>query len=653
MLTKEFKNSIRFKFFRVIFIILLIGSLATSIGIAVNESRVLEQSLLAKAKSLASYIGKFSLDALIIKDRIQLDAIVSEANRDEDVVYTIIRDVDGAILTSQYASINFRSPRLRAVLARLPKDMELSDVIAGIAGEEPVKEISSPVFIDIKQIGMVTIGVSQQVIRQQVLKTVVIILALNIAVALALGVSLFLFSKRIILTPLAELSAASAQLARGDLSTKVIASTTGEVKMLIDSFNRMSEDLEKTTVSMDYVNDIIGSMRDALIVLSPDGTITRGNMAACFLLEYGFEELVGLPIDRVVLDGPAAESSTLAQVLNAGSVSALEKTYLARSGKKVPVLFSASIMRGSDGEVHGIVCVAQDIAERKRNEEKLKAFSEDLQEINEELKSFAYIVSHDLRAPLVNIRGFSEELNRALQEIGPCFEKHLPHLDQADREKVGPLLHKDIPEAISFIGSSVSRMDNLISAILKLSRAGRRTLSLEPVSVQELVGTIVSSLAHQIGSRNISVNAQDLPEVIADKMALEQILGNLLDNAVKYLEPARPGELEVSVERNLGEAIFHVRDNGRGMAKGDIPKAFEIFRRVGRQDVPGEGMGLAYVKALVRLHGGRIWCASEPGKGTTFSFTLPQQLEDQRNNGGQSVPRNALHSPLSRKESAR
>jgi signal transduction histidine kinase len=119
------------------------------------------------------------------------------------------------------------------------------------------------------------------------------------------------------------------------------------------------------------------------------------------------------------------------------------------------------------------------------------------------------------------------------------------------------------------------------------------------------------------------VTVRDLPDLVADRTSMEQIFGNLLDNAVKYLEPGRPGSIAVSAERGDGEIVFHIRDNGRGIAKEDISKAFEIFRRVGRQDVPGEGMGLSYVKTLIRNLGGRIWCESEPGKGTTFSFTIP------------------------------
>jgi len=424
--------------------------------------------------------------------------------------------------------------------------------------------------------------------------------------------------------PIIELAHAASRLAQGDLSTRVQGTSSGEVQMLIDSFNRMSGDLARTTVSRDYVDNIINSMMDMLIVASTDRKILRVNAAVCRLLGFVDEELVGGPIELVIEQGLSDAGTIIDDVVSRGGVGNTELIYRTKQGVRLPVLFSASIIKNERKEVLGIVCVARDITERKRDEERLKVFSGELQKINEELKSFAYIVSHDLRAPLVNIKGFADELDRSVHAITACFEKHLPMLDETDKAQITPVLNKDIPEALAFIGSSVSRMDNLINAILKLSRVGRRDLKPEQLSTQRLVQDVVNSFAHQIEAAGARVNAHALPEVVADRTALEQIFGNLLDNAVKYLDPGRRGVIDVTADRNDGELVFHVRDNGRGMEKEDIPRAFEIFRRVGRQDVPGEGMGLAYVKTLVRSLGGRIWCETEPGTGTTFSFTLPQ-----------------------------
>ena len=183
-------------------------------------------------------------------------------------------------------------------------------------------------------------------------------------------------------------------------------------------------------------------------------------------------------------------------------------------------------------------------------------------------------------------------------------------------------LREDIPEALDFIGSSVSRMDEFINALLKLSRLGRRELTIEPLDMNALVQTTVKTLAHQIAARQATVSVQSLPQVIADETSMEQIMGNLLNNAVLYLDPSRQGEISVEGERNGNEAIFRVRDNGRGIAAADMEKVFAPFRRAGRQDVPGEGMGLAYVQKLVHRHGGRIRCESKLDVGTTFSFTI-------------------------------
>jgi PAS domain S-box-containing protein len=263
--------------------------------------------------------------------------------------------------------------------------------------------------------------------------------------------------------------------------------------------------------------------------------------------------------------------------------------------------------------------------ERIRAEDRLRRFSAELAQSNEELKRFTYTISHDLRAPLVNLKGFAGELASALEVIRSTFHVILPQLDEQHRSAVTMALLADVPEAMGFIDASVTRMDHYINALLKLSRLGRRDLVLEQVDMEALTQTTLVTLAYQIEQRKTRVTVGPLPAVVADRTALEQIMSNLLNNAVIYLEPGRAGEIEISGERNAEETLFHVRDNGRGIAQEDMDKVFAPFRRAGKQDVPGEGMGLAYVQTSVRRHGGRIWCESAPGVGTTFSFTMPHQ----------------------------
>ena len=181
-------------------------------------------------------------------------------------------------------------------------------------------------------------------------------------------------------------------------------------------------------------------------------------------------------------------------------------------------------------------------------------------------------------------------------------------------------LEEDGPEALDFIDAAVSRMDQLTRAILELSREGRRELRLDRVPMETLAKDIVQTLSHQLAQRQAQITIDPLPDVRADRTAMGQILGNLLSNAVNYLQPGRPGEITLTAEPGPEMITFHVQDNGRGIAADDMSKVIEPFRRAGAPDVPGEGMGLSYVRMLVRRHGGDIRCDSTLEVGTTFTL---------------------------------
>jgi GAF domain-containing protein len=270
----------------------------------------------------------------------------------------------------------------------------------------------------------------------------------------------------------------------------------------------------------------------------------------------------------------------------------------------------------------------QELAERQRAEERLQHYADELEQSNEEVRRFAYIVSHDLRAPLVNLKGFAAELRLALSEIESVMSTVGDHLDEEQKKALSHALEEDAPEALAFIDTSATHMDHFISALLKLSRLGRRELKLELVDVNGIVETCLQTLAHQIAESQTEVSVGQLPEIVADQTSIEQIVGNILSNAIKYLRPDRPGKVEITAVQGEDETLFQIRDNGRGIAPQNMDKVFAPFRRAGNEDVPGDGMGLAYVQALVRRHAGRIWCESEPGVGTLMSFTIPHHLGD-------------------------
>ena len=276
MFCSDTNANIRFRMLCVISFALIISTIVLSSVIAWNEGMALKNSQAANGQSLATFIAKLSKDALVMKDDIQLDAIVNEATK-EDIVYTLILDEQDHILTSQYASINYRSPRFTAILSGLPRDIELPDIIEAINRKESISEISVPVMFDVMPIGKITIGISDYRIRQQIEKSILFVIAINLVVALGLGVVLFIASKKIVLDPIAELARATSTLGSGDLSVRVNVETSGEIRSLVDSFNQMLGDLEKATVSKEHMDKIIDSMIDTLIVVSGDRKILLAN----------------------------------------------------------------------------------------------------------------------------------------------------------------------------------------------------------------------------------------------------------------------------------------------------------------------------------------------------------------------------------------
>ncbi|HEY0235616.1 MAG TPA: CHASE3 domain-containing protein [Afipia sp.] len=261
----------------------------------------------------------------------------------------------------------------------------------------------------------------------------------------------------------------------------------------------------------------------------------------------------------------------------------------------------------------------------------------DLREANQEIQRFAYIVSHDLRSPLVNIMGFTSELEELRTDIFGRIARYsrtaaaspIPPdpLGETDPDRLlsdeDRQLSEEFSEALGFIKSSIGKMDRLISAILNLTREGRREFKPVPIETRELVEEIVSTLAHQSSEANAQIRIEPLPNIVSDRLAMEQIFSNLIENSLKYLRPGVPGDIAVRGRNKLGFVIYEISDNGRGIDPKDHERIFDLFRRAGTQDKPGQGIGLAHVRALVRRMGGTISVASEPGEGSTFTITLP------------------------------
>lgn len=250
---------------------------------------------------------------------------------------------------------------------------------------------------------------------------------------------------------------------------------------------------------------------------------------------------------------------------------------------------------------------------------------------NSEVQRFAYIVTHDLRAPLVNIMGFTSELEGSVKSLQALIDKSNAAIDPTDpvAKQARLAATVDIPEAIDFIRSSTRKMDGLIKAILKLSREGRRQLRPETIELKQLVDASAAAIQHQLAEAGGAIDVSlQVGTVVTDRLALEQIIGNILDNAVKFRAADRPLRIHLRAASASPSMIgIDIADNGRGIAERDLERVFELFRRSGAQDVPGEGIGLAHVRSLVRNLGGHVTLTSVENEGTTFHIVLPRELK--------------------------
>jgi PAS domain S-box-containing protein len=569
-----------------------------------------------RAEVLADFVATQSEFAMLVGNRTELERIARNALNVEDAAFVVIADAAGDSI--RIGRPGFPIGSIRGISAAEQSSGPSLQTSGARRYSEVIRSVSSQTASSVvdwesskagaRRIGTVQIGVSMEQQDRQLRRSVAFAI-MTAALSLVLILAVQYFQLRRLLEPLKVLIAFTRQVGQGDLSRRAPVGRLDEVGRLAKAFNRMVEELGSTTVSRNYVDNIIQSMGEALIVTGPDRKIRTVNREALSMLGYSAQELVGQPANLVlgadaVPAGEAARAHGLCAPSESSGSTGVELVYRTRSGASIPVLFSASPMRGEDGREAGQVWLARDITERKLAESQLREAKQQAEAANHAKSEFLSRTSHELRTPLNAILGFGQ-----LLEIGELVED--------DRESLGHIM------------KAGRHLLSLINEVLDIAgiEAGRRSLSVEPVRLGEAASDALDMVRGLAAARSIKIRSelglQADSYVRADRQRLQQVLLNLLSNAVKYNHHG--GTITLACERQSEVAVrISVRDTGPGIAQENLGKLFVPFERLGAAEtgIEGTGLGLASSKIFVEAMGSSIGVSSIVGEGSVFWFDL-------------------------------
>jgi signal transduction histidine kinase/PAS domain-containing protein len=265
---------------------------------------------------------------------------------------------------------------------------------------------------------------------------------------------------------------------------------------------------------------------------------------------------------------------------------------------------------------------ARFIADRQRAEEERERLMRTVLNKNRELESIIYVASHDLRSPLLNIQGFSRRIETAGAELDKLLAT--PGTPTELQTSAHALLRERMNPSLGIVQGSVRKMDRLLNGLLRLSRLGRSAIRIEPLDMDRLVGSVLESLSFQIQEAGACFEVGGLPTCCGDSVQMAQVFTNLIDNAIKYRDPARPLLVRINGEMRGAESIYCVEDNGIGISPDHCEKVWEVFHRLDPDGpVGGEGLGLSIVMRILDRHDGRAWVEGTAGSGCRFFVALP------------------------------
>jgi PAS domain S-box-containing protein len=360
--------------------------------------------------------------------------------------------------------------------------------------------------------------------------------------------------------------------------------------------------------------ELLSLAHDAIIVRDPENRITFWNQGAEKTYGWTAAEAIGRITHELLNTRFPVSLQALEAALQEQGEWEGELTHITRPGTAIVVTSRQSLRRDEHGAPAAILEINRDVTERKQAEVEIRKLNEELEQrviertveleaVNKELETFAYSVSHDLRAPLRHMAGFAELLQKNASSI----------LDEKSRRYMTMILE------------SAKRMGILIDDLLAFSRVGRAEIQKTVVSLEQVVSEALSEVRQEADGRNIVWRTSALPDVRGDRSMLRLAFVNLISNAVKFTRTRPQAEIEIGADAKEAEIVVFIRDNGVGFDMNYVNRLFGVFQRLHRtEEFEGTGIGLATVQRVVHRHGGRVWAEGVQDQGATFYFTIPK-----------------------------
>ncbi|MDH3229403.1 MAG: response regulator [Alphaproteobacteria bacterium] len=603
----------------------LSAALLTAFGVAsvqLRETNVesMERALLRqyerRAADLARALAKSVADEIYLLDVDHIQNLVDDLSEIPDVSAITVLDMRGPLI--QTGTVTGLSPsqsrehfgRAEHFSGRATVTTFLDDSITA----------SVPVLLAEEVIGRVMVNLSMRPITQQVAvlrdeQNELVAESRNHGLWISLAITVTFGGLGIVLAiavgnrlsrPIRLLSQLARQIGQGNYDMPGDIGAGPEIRDLVESFVTMARDLRQTTFSKTYVDNILHSMLDGLLVVAPDGSIRTVNTACCRLLGYEERELLGQPVSAFLLAPMHGFSSATAGRPREG-------TARTRGGGWLPVLVSSAELPGQPGEETSSVWLFRDITRLKTTQNALITAMREAERANRAKSQFLANMSHELRTPLNAIIGYSEMLLEEAVEAGRA-------------DSVGDLRR---------INGAGQHLLGLINDVLDLSKieAGKMDIVPEDFSVPSIVDDVVATIQHMVDDRHNSLAvdvAANLQSMYSDQLKVRQILFNVLSNAAKFTSR---GQIRFTVrpvtERDEVWVEFSVSDTGIGMSREQIDKVFGEFLQADSsttREYGGTGLGLAISRRMARMLGGDISATSTPGEGSTFTVRLPARM---------------------------